>query len=262
VSAAANGGAAGLVFPEPALLVRGPEVVARTTAAALTVENLRAAYRRGIFPWPSGPRAMIPWCCPRVRAVLVFAELMPGRTLEKAARKGGWSFSINRAFPEVIAACAAAARPEQEGTWIAPAVVAAYTALHQAGAAHSVEVWRDGELVGGLYGVDAGGAFGGESMFHRVDNASKLALLHLAGHLQARGCTWMDIQQLTPHLQRLGARELLREDFLAQLSGELAVGRVLFPSGESGRGGAENYPHGPDAGGFAFLRPPGRVSGT
>ena len=205
---------------------------------------------------------MIPWCCPRVRAVLVFAELTPGRTLEKAARKGGWSFSIDRAFPEVIAACAEAARPEQEGTWIAPAVVAAYTALHQAGAAHSVEVWRDGELVGGLYGVDAGGAFGGESMFHRVDNASKLALLHLAGHLQARGCTWMDIQQLTPHLQRLGARELLREDFLAQLSGELAVGRVLFPSGESGRGRAENHPHGPVAGSFAFLRPPGRVSGT
>ena len=113
-------------------------------------------------------------------------------------------------------------------------MVAAYTALHHAGWAHSVEVWRNGELVGGLYGVDAGGFFGGESMFHHVDNASKLAVCFLARHLSERGQTWMDIQQLTPHMERLGAREVTRATFLAQLAKEIAVGRVVFASGESG----------------------------
>ena len=221
--------AASLIFPETAQLARGPEVIVRTKAHALTVENLRAAYRCGVFPWPGSVGAPIPWCCPRVRAVLVFSELTPGRTLEKAARKSGWSYSVDHAFPEVIAACAAADRPEQEGTWISPAVVAAYTALHAAGVAHSVEVWRDGELAGGLYGVDSGGVFGGESMFHRIDNASKLAILHLAQHLQTRGATWMDIQQLTPHMARLGAREVNRAGFLQRLGEGIAEARELFP---------------------------------
>lgn len=218
-----------LDFPEGTALARGREVVATTDATALSVENLCAAYRRGIFPWPGAADAPIPWCCPRVRAVLVFAELTPGRTLEKAARKPGWSYSIDRAFPEVIAACAAAQRPEQEGTWISPAVLAAYMALHRAGHAHSVEVWRDGRLVGGLYGVDAGGFFGGESMFHLADNASKLAIWFLATYLRERGQEWMDIQQLTPHLERLGAREVTRAVFLAGLAKELGAGRTLFP---------------------------------
>jgi len=223
-----------LIFPDERPLNRGPEVVAETVAAALTVENLRAAYRRGIFPWPGRPGDPVPWCCPRRRAVLKFSEITPGRTLEKTARKPGWSYSIDRAFPEVIAACAAAPRPGQDGTWISPAVVAAYTALHRAGWAHSVEVWRDGELVGGLYGVDAGGFFGGESMFHRVDNASKLAICFLARHLTERGQTWMDIQQLTPHMERLGAREVTRATFLAELAKEITEGRVVFGSGEIG----------------------------
>jgi leucyl/phenylalanyl-tRNA--protein transferase len=223
-----------LIFPDEQQLLRGPEVVAETGAGALTVENLRASYRRGIFPWPGRPSDPIPWCCPRRRAVLKFDDLTPGRTLEKTARKPGWSYSINRAFPQVIAACAAAARPGQEGTWIGAAVVAAYTALHHAGWAHSVEVWRDGALVGGLYGVDAGGFFGGESMFHHVDNSSKLAICFLARHLSERGQTWMDIQQLTPHMERLGAREVTRVRFLAELAKELAVGRVVFAPGELG----------------------------
>lgn len=217
-----------LIFPDEGRLHRGPEVVAETGSAALTVENLRAAYRRGIFPWPERPGDPIPWCCPRRRAVLKFDELTLGRTLEKTARKPGWSYSIDRAFPEVIAACAAAARPGQDGTWISPAIVDAYTALHQAGWAHSVEVWRGSELVGGLYGVDAGGFFGGESMFYHVDNASKLAICFLARYLAERGQAWMDIQQLTPHMERLGAREVTRATFLAQLAVELASGRKLF----------------------------------
>lgn len=220
-----------LSFPERSRLARGPEVVAVTDAAALTVENLRAAYTRGVFPWPGSAGEAIPWCCPRRRAVLVFGELTPGRTLEKTARKPGWSFSIDRAFPAVIAACAAAPRPGQDGTWISPAVSAAYTALHRAGWAHSVEVWQGDALVGGLYGVDAGGFFGGESMFHHVDNASKLAIWFLAGYLRERGQQWLDIQQLTPHMERLGAKDVTRATFLAELEKELGVGRTLFQSG-------------------------------
>jgi leucyl/phenylalanyl-tRNA--protein transferase len=160
--------------------------------------------------------------------VLVFSELSPGRTLEKTLRRGGLTYSIDHAFPAVIAACAAAPRPGQDGTWIAPAIRAAYTALHHAGIAHSVEVWRGDKLVGGLYGVDAGGLFCGESMFHHEDNASKAAILHLARHLSERGSRWMDIQQLTPHMARLGAREIPRANYLAQLSREIGSAKVLF----------------------------------
>ena len=218
-----------LTFPHRADLARGREVVAVTGDEALTVQNLRAAYARGIFPWPGRPEEAIPWACPRRRAVLVFDEFTPGRTLEKTARKLGWSFSIDRNFPAVIAACAAAPRPGQEGTWISPAMIAAYTALHRAGAAHSVEVWKNDVLVGGLYGVDAGGFFGGESMFHLEDNASKLAIWFLAGYLRERGQAWLDIQQLTPHMERLGAKEITRATFLAELENELSAGRTLFP---------------------------------
>jgi len=218
-----------LTFPHRTELARGREVVAVTGDEALTVENLRAAYAHGIFPWPGRPEEPIPWACPRRRAVLGFAEFTPGRTLEKTARQPGWSFSIDRDFPAVIAACAAAPRPGQAGTWISPAMIAAYTALHRAGAAHSVEVWKNDALVGGLYGVDAGGFFGGESMFHLEANASKLAIWFLAGYLRERGQAWLDIQQLTPHMERLGAKEITRATFLAELENELSAGRTLFP---------------------------------
>jgi leucyl/phenylalanyl-tRNA--protein transferase len=219
-----------LTFPSLRDIADGPEAIVWTDASALTVENLRAAYRSGIFPWPGHAGAPIPWCSPDPRAVLVFSEITPGRTLEKALRRGTFTYSIDRAFEAVIAACAAAPRPGQDGTWIAPAILAAYTALHREGIAHSVEVWRDDKLIGGLYGVDAGGLFCGESMFHHEDNASKLALLHLAKHLQTRGSRWMDIQQLTPHMARLGAREIPRANYLAQLSREIAAARNLFAS--------------------------------
>jgi leucyl/phenylalanyl-tRNA---protein transferase len=217
-----------LTFPSPAEIAAGPEDIVWTDASALTVENLRAAYRSGIFPWPGSSGEPIPWCSPDPRAVLVFSELTPGRTLEKALRRGVFTYSIDRAFDAVIAACAAAPRPGQDGTWIAPAIIAAYTALHRDGIAHSVEVWRGHQLVGGLYGVDAGGLFCGESMFHLEDNASKAAILHLAGHLSARGARWMDIQQLTPHMARLGAREISRANYLAQLTREIDAANVLF----------------------------------
>jgi len=217
-----------LTFPSLREIAAGPEDIAWTDTSALTVENLRAAYRAGVFPWPGRPGEPIPWCSPDPRAVLVFTELTPGRTLEKALRRGGLTFTIDRAFTAVIAACAAAPRPGQGGTWIAPAIIAAYTALHREGIAHSVEVWRDEKLIGGLYGVDAGGVFCGESMFHHEPNASKLAILHLADHLTARGSRWMDIQQLTPHMARLGAREIPREIYLAALERTLSAAPKIF----------------------------------
>ena len=193
----------------------------------LRVETLREAYRKGIFPWPHDGLPL-PWFSPRRRAVIVFDELHVGRSLRKAQKRARFTFTIDRDFHSVIRACAAAERPEQDGTWIAPSIIAAYTRFHAAGDVHSVEVWEDEELVGGLYGVDAGGVFTGESMFHRRTDASKLALLFLIDHLRARGATFLDCQVMTPHMQALGAREIARGRFLDLLAEAQARGLRLF----------------------------------
>ncbi len=198
----------------------------------LSPARLVSAYRHGVFPWPDGgPFRPIPWVCPPRRAILEFAALRVPKNLRKAERTLGarLRFTIDRDFAGVIRACAAAPRPRQTGTWIIPAMVAAYLEVHRRGHAHSVEAWDGDLLVGGLYGVSAAGVFTGESMFHRIDDASKLCVLHLIAHLRARGSTWIDIQQLTPHFARLGAREIPRQEFLERLAGERAAGRVLFP---------------------------------
>lgn len=210
-------------FPDPRY-ARG-DVVA--IGDDLRVETLRDAYRHGIFPWPHENLPM-PWFSPRRRTVIVFDELHVGRSLRKAERRSGFTCTIDRAFDDVIASCAGSPRGEESGTWIGPEIIAAYTDLHRAGDAHSVEVWRDETLVGGLYGVDAGGLFTGESMFHRAADASKLALLFLIEHLRARGATWLDCQVMTPHMEALGAREIARSRFLDMLAQEQAAGRSLF----------------------------------
>jgi len=210
-------------FPDPRY-ARG-DVVA--IGDDLRVETLRDAYRHGIFPWPHENLPM-PWFSPRRRTVIVFNELHVGRSLRKAERKSGFTYSIDRAFDDVIAYCAGSPRGEETGTWIGPDIIAAYTDLHRAGDAHSVEVWRDDMLVGGLYGVDAGGFFTGESMFHLAADASKLALLFLIEHLRARGATWLDCQVMTPHMEALGAREIKRAQFLDMLAREQAAERTLF----------------------------------
>ncbi len=212
-------------FPDPAF---ADEDGLLALGVPVTPANLRAAYGRGIFPWPFSPRHPVPWVSPGERAVLEFDHLHVPKTLRQARRRTAWTFTIDRDFEAVMAACAAARRPGQRGTWITPAMRAGYVALHREGGAHSVEVWAGEQLVGGLYGVDAGGLFTGESMFHHEPNASKLALLHLVDHLAARGATWIDIQQLTPHFEVLGAREIDRGEFLARLAQERAVGRRLF----------------------------------
>src|SRR5688500_11695107 len=132
----------------------------------LRVGTLREAYRKGIFPWPHDGLPL-PWFSPRHRAVILFDELRVGRSLARAKKRAPFAFTIDRDFRSVVAACAEAERPEQDGTWIAPNIISAYTQFHDAGDAHSIEVWEGEQLVGGLYGVDAGGVFTGESMFHR-----------------------------------------------------------------------------------------------
>lgn len=193
-------------------LYRSEDVVAYGTP--LTLENVREAYSKGIFPWYT-PGFPLPWHSPDPRAILIFDEIRIPRSLAKVRRRGEFTFTIDRDFSGVIEACAASHRPGQPGTWITREFVDVFSEAHEAGDAHSVEAWNaNGELVGGLYGVDAGGVFCGESMFYREANASKLALLFLIDHLRARGSTWIDIQVMTPHLKALGAREIPRASFL------------------------------------------------
>jgi leucyl/phenylalanyl-tRNA--protein transferase len=211
-------------FPDPKY-ARG-DVVA--LGADLSVATLRDAYQHGIFPWPHDELPLLPWFSPRRRTVVLFDELHVGRTLRKSARRSAFTFTIDRDFPAVIRACSGTARPGQDGTWIRPEIERAYTRLHEAGDAHSVEVWEGERLAGGLYGVDSGGVFTGESMFHHAPDASKLALLFLVEHLRGRGATWLDCQVMTPHMEALGAREIARGRFLDLLAAEQAKGRTLF----------------------------------
>lgn len=193
----------------------------------LRVETLREAYRKGIFPWPH-EGLPLPWFSPRRRAVLFFDEVYVNRSLRKARKRSTFTFTIDRAFGRVIRHCATTFRPDQDGTWIEPKVIAAYSRFHEAGDAHSVEVWEGEELVGGLYGVDSGGVFTGESMFHLRSNASKLALLFLADHLREKGAAFLDCQVITPHMEALGAREITRGRFLDMLASAQARDLRIF----------------------------------
>jgi leucyl/phenylalanyl-tRNA--protein transferase len=194
----------------------------------LDPETLLRAYRRGVFPWPVEGLPLL-WFCPRERAILEFARLHVGRSLARARRRSTLRFTVDADFGGVIRACAETPRPGQEGTWITCDVIDAYTRLHGRGFAHSVEAWRGPRLVAGVYGVAVDGAFAAESMFHVESDASKLVLLHLVEHLRARGLDWLDVQVMTPHLGRLGARAISREQFLARLARTRARGLRIFP---------------------------------
>lgn len=189
--------------------------------------TLREAYRNGVFPWPADDLPLL-WFCPRERAILEFDRLHVGRSLARARRQSRFTFTIDAAFEQVIATCASEPRPGQDGTWITDEMLTAYVRLHRLGIAHSVEAWLDGRLVGGLYGVDTDGAFSAESMFYHEPYASRLALLHLIDHLRARGLDWIDIQVMTPHMARMGARNIPRREFLALLRRTRARGLTLF----------------------------------
>jgi leucyl/phenylalanyl-tRNA--protein transferase len=172
----------------------------------------------------------LPWFCPKKRAIIEFSDLHIGRSLAKERRKGQFTFSIDRDFDAVIQACAESNRDGQRGgTWITRDFIRVYSELHREGVVHSVEAWdAEGNLAGGLYGVDAGGVFCGESMFFRQPNASKLALLFLIDHLASRGSTWLDAQVMTDHMKALGAKEIERDEFLRDLANEQSRDLKLF----------------------------------
>lgn len=186
----------------------------------LSIERLLLAYQSGIFPWYSDD-APILWWAPPERAVIEPAELHVGRSLRKVIRHGEFDVRFDTAFAAVIHQCARTPRPGQPGTWIVADMQAAYCRLHEAGFAHSVESYKDGRLVGGLYGVSLGGCFFGESMFSHADNASKVAFVALCEQLQAWEFDLVDCQIQNTHLESFGVYTIPRADFMPRLEASL-----------------------------------------
>lgn len=245
---------------DPDLFERLDVVAAPRELVALggTLEpvTLAAAYRAGCFPWPSsgshdaalrrsagrlarsgrvpvlpGQDELVPWCSPDPRAVLLPGSLRVSRSLRRRLRDCGWRTTLDRAFEQVLAGCAE--RPE---TWITPRMQAAYVALHERGGAHSVEVWDGARLVGGLYGVQTGAVFSGESMFHRESDASKVALVDLVGRMREGGLLLLDTQQETAHLASLGQVPVSRADYVAAVRA-LRDEPARLPEGERAAAG-------------------------
>jgi leucyl/phenylalanyl-tRNA---protein transferase len=206
-------------FPRPADFDHDDDLGA--VGADLAPGTLLAAYRRGLFPMPSGKTGQpMYWFSPVRRGVLPLDGLRVTRSLRRSART--FEIRVDTALPEVIDACG---DPRRDSGWIDQEIRAAYLGLHRLGWVHSVEAWRDGRLAGGLYGVSIGGLFAGESMFHRETDASKAALVALVDLLDdVPGATrLLDVQWQTPHLESLGAVEIARHDYLARLAGALSA---------------------------------------
>jgi len=202
-----------LVFPSPdeaepsGLLAVGGD---------LSLRRLLLAYCMGIFPWYSAGEPIL-WWSPDPRLILEPAHIKISRSLRRVLKKGVFQITMDRDFSAVIQGCAAASRRGEPGTWIVDDMMIAYTRLHNAGFAHSVEAWQEGKLAGGLYGVSIGSAFFGESMFSLASNASKAALAYLAAALREWGMGLIDCQVTTEHLLSMGAREMPRSEFLERL---------------------------------------------
>lgn len=204
----------GCLFPDATLALNEPDGLL-AIGGNLEPETLINAYRNGIFPWYSDGQPIL-WWSPERRAVLFPDELKVSRSLKKTIRKIPFTITLDTAFDRVIRECATRRR-DGGGTWITAEMIHAYEALHERGIAHSVEAWQNGALVGGLYGVALGRVFFGESMFHRVTDASKVAFATLVRQLQLRGFGLIDCQIMSAHLGTLGARAIQREEFLVQL---------------------------------------------
>lgn len=211
-------------FPPTRLALRDPNGLL-AVGGDLGPEWLLAAYRRGIFPWYSDDQPIL-WWSPSPRCVVLPDQFRIGRSLRKVLRRGTFEVTFDRAFDRVVEACRAP-RADAEGTWITGEMHDAYLEMHRLGHAHSVEVWRQGKLVGGLYGVALGRVFFGESMFHRETDASKVAFVHLVRQLELWSCPMIDCQVSNPHLSSLGAVEVPREDFERLL--EVGVEQPPFP---------------------------------
>jgi leucyl/phenylalanyl-tRNA--protein transferase len=201
-------------FPDPRHALAEPNGLL-AFGGDLSPRRLLAAYERGIFPW-FNPGEPILWWSPDPRCVFDTATFRANRSLRRALAGKDWRVTVDEAFVRVMHACAAP-RPDQHGTWIGPAIIDAYASLHTQGHAHSVEVWEGDALVGGVYGVSVGRLFCGESMFSARSGGSKLALVALASLLREWGFPLLDAQVSNPHLLALGAREMPRDAFLAQV---------------------------------------------
>jgi leucyl/phenylalanyl-tRNA--protein transferase len=200
-------------FPDPALALRDPNGLL-AFGGDLSPQRLLAAYEQGVFPWFSHGDPLL-WWSPDPRCVFRTDNVHVSRRLARTLRRSHWTLSIDRAFVEVMHACAAP-RGADPGTWITQEMIEAYARLHRMGHAHSLEVWNEGELVGGIYGVSIGRGFSAESMFSRVNDASKAALIALCRTLYRSGFPLLDAQVPNPHLQRMGAIVLPRAQFLRQ----------------------------------------------
>jgi leucyl/phenylalanyl-tRNA--protein transferase len=202
-----------LVFPDPetaneeGLLALGGD---------LSPERLWLAYKNGVFPWFNEDPYLM-WWCPDPRMVIFPSEIKVSKSMRKVLRTGNFKVTQNQAFSEVLEQCANIPRFGEDGTWITPNMMQAYLEMHKKGHAKSVEVWEDGYLVGGLYGIDLGHVFCGESMFSIVPNASKVALIHLAQQCQKKQYQLIDCQMYTTHLESMGGREIPRQEFLRVL---------------------------------------------
>jgi len=203
-----------LVFPPPRLA--DPNGIL-AVGGDLAPDRLLLAYEQGIFPWYEEGLPII-WHSPDPRMVLLCSELRVSRSLRKALRRDAFELTLDTAFREVVTRCREIARPGQDGTWITDEMAEAYITLHEQGYAHSAEAWRDGELVGGLYGVSLGAAFFGESMFATVSDASKVAFVRLVEQLSRWDIPLVDCQVHTEHLARFGATEWPRRVFLEALA--------------------------------------------
>ena len=184
----------------------------------LSPERLQLAYKSGIFPWFETGDPIL-WWSPNPRMVLFLEELKIAKSMRKVLNKGEFSVTFNQNFRDVISYCQKVKRDGQNGTWITNDMIEAYCKLHDLGIAKSVEVWQDDILVGGLYGVDLGHVFCGESMFSLVSNASKVAFITLVNHLKNENYKLLDCQVYNPHLESLGCREIPREEFMDILNG-------------------------------------------
>ncbi|WP_374948820.1 leucyl/phenylalanyl-tRNA--protein transferase [Mucilaginibacter sp.] len=199
-----------IIFPDPKL---AEDDGLLAIGGDLSVERLLLAYQNGIFPWYSDDEPIL-WFSPHERFVLFPPELRLSKSMRQVLRSGRFKVTVNTCFDDVVAACAAAKREGQDGTWITADMQAAYSRLHELGFAHSVEVWDNSTLVGGLYGVQAGNVFCGESMFSKVNNASKTALIWLCIN---RSYSLIDCQVHTEHLESMGARMIGREEYISLL---------------------------------------------
>ncbi|AMT96118.1 MULTISPECIES: leucyl/phenylalanyl-tRNA--protein transferase [Psychrobacter] len=217
-------------FPDPTSI--DPEGIGLVAMGGdLASDTLISAYAQGLFPWFNEDEP-IAWWCPEPRCVVVPSDYQPSKSLRKQARRERWQLTLNQAFDDVIRACSlprSDGLPEGEHTWIHEEMIEAYTNLHAQGFAHSIEVWNDqGQLIGGLYGLKLGGIYFGESMFHYVSNASKLAFWGLMRLCEQSQVALVDCQLPNDHLMSLGATTVPRAEFLTQLDTLIRAGSVKW----------------------------------